>query len=168
MDAGYFVTGVATYSISIPPGEEYFEILGSCDTTQTFKGLQVIPEYTILSTGLHMHMTGHQGYTEQFRTDPTTNETKSAGIVVCEDFYSFNNQRGYPTNSTLRPGDKFITHCMFDTRSKTTVTKGCEATSCEMCLNFMIYYPKVPNTTALGCGSKQINSTNTVKTMHCT
>lgn len=49
------------------------------------------------------------------------------------------NRRFVNINATLFPGDEFITHCVYDTADTTEVINGCEASSCEMCINYLAY-----------------------------
>jgi len=167
MDAGYFVVGASTRNITIPPSLPYYEIMGSCNTTPIFNQLNATQEYTVWTAGLHMHTMGRQIWTDQYRPNPVTGQLELIGTMGCEDYFSFNNQRGQNVNgATLRAGDQLMLHCVYDSTSKTTVTKGCESTECEMCLNFLIYYPKM-SPKALSCGSLPIVSSNNVSKLHC-
>lgn len=167
IDAGYFITGTSVKDILIPPGMPYFEINGYCDPAPLLtKNKANATEYTIFRAGPHMHTMGRQIWTDHFRPDPVTKELVNIGTVGCDDFYSFNDQKGQPVNITFRPGDQFITHCIYDSTSKTVYTKGCESTQCEMCLNYIIYYPKI-SPSALSCGGRPVISNNTVSNLHC-
>jgi len=172
MDASYFVVAASTSSIQIPPGKPYFELTSYCDTgawLQRSGVTDLLEEYTILKSGPHMHLLGRQFYTEHFRPDAGTGDLVNLGNAGCDDFYSFNDQRSQTIgkDSTIRPGDVFVNHCIYDSTSKTTVTKGCESTDCEMCLNFMIYYPKIPSLDFFVCGSLPAISQNNVSKLHC-
>jgi len=170
MDLGYFLVGAWTKPIRIPPALPYFEITSECETDSVLnKTAYKHPEYSILMAGLHMHLMGRQMYTEQFRPDPETGELVSLGVIGCDDFFNYNDQTGSPpfTNVTIRPGDRMITHCMYDSTMKTTTTIGCESTECEMCLNFLLYYPKMPDMGTVLCLSDPIVSANTDRQLHC-
>lgn len=44
---------------------------------------------------------------------------------------------------TVKKGDTFITHCIYDSTSRSTETRGGEATTDEMCFNLLGYYPRI-------------------------
>jgi hypothetical protein len=47
-------------------------------------------------------------------------------------------------DSVIEPGDDLVTHCVYDSRARTTATVGGESSDNEMCLNFMMYEPAQP------------------------
>jgi len=159
IDAGYFVTGVPTVQITLPPSRPYYEITGSCDTSVLKNYTNGVTEFTFFGSGLHMHTLGRQMYTEQFRKDPLTGNWTRIGTTGCDNYYSFNDQKMVPLNKTLILGDRFINHCIYDTTSRKGTTHGCESTDCEMCINYIAYYPKI-NLPALSCRGPPVESPN--------
>eukprot|EP01121_Diplochlamys_sp_Union-15-3_P015717 TRINITY_DN5244_c0_g1_i3.p1 TRINITY_DN5244_c0_g1~~TRINITY_DN5244_c0_g1_i3.p1 ORF type:complete len:170 (+),score=19.58 TRINITY_DN5244_c0_g1_i3:152-661(+) len=155
-DAGYFVIGVKTNTISLPPAKDIYQIDSYCQS-------DVPPgDYHVFASGLHMHTLGRQIWTEHFRNINGTSVKISN--IGCDDFFDFNQQRFTPLDAVIRPGDSFITHCVWDTSSKSVNTKGCESPACEMCLNFLPYYPKVETDECLG---EAIPVSNPQKEQHC-
>lgn len=70
---------------------------------------------------------------------------KEIGTLGCNDNYDFNNQYFSPIHRVLKPGDQLETVCVYDTATVTQVTPGCGGVDCEMCLNYIVYYPKIPS-----------------------
>jgi hypothetical protein len=52
----------------------------------------------------------------------------------------------------IRPGDTITTTCNYDNGTGQTVVGG-EATTQEMCMNFLIYFPRLPNPSDGYCGT---------------
>jgi len=167
IDAGYFVTGVPTSQISLPASRPYYEISGTCDTSIFTNYTKGVTQFTLFRAGLHMHTLGRQMYTEQFRKNSETGDWMSLGTTGCDNYYSFNDQKMTPLNKTMIIGDRFISHCVYDTSSRKSITRGCEATDCEMCINYIAYYPKV-NVAALACRGAPVLVPNNSTQFICT
>ena len=59
--------------------------------------------------------------------------------VVVKDI----DQKFVDADFDVDPGDTLETHCVYDSTERAGVTPGGVASDEEMCLNFMMYYPKV-------------------------
>jgi len=59
------------------------------------------------------------------------------------EYWSFDHQQTQYVNLTLLPGDRLNTHCVYDTRSKNSTTNFGVASTDEMCMHFLGYYPRV-------------------------
>jgi hypothetical protein len=144
IDAGIFVLGVNTGDINIPADTEVYELTSTCSEKQTGslppakKINALVDDYVVFSSGLHMHQHGRQIYTEQLR------DNQKIGSVGCNDYFDFQRQKFTPVSVTLKPGDKFVTHCVWNTTGSAQNVRGCESTACEMCLNYIAYYPQIP------------------------
>eukprot|EP00029_Vermamoeba_vermiformis_P009811 TRINITY_DN5025_c0_g1_i1.p1 TRINITY_DN5025_c0_g1~~TRINITY_DN5025_c0_g1_i1.p1 ORF type:complete len:918 (+),score=220.33 TRINITY_DN5025_c0_g1_i1:175-2928(+) len=166
IDAGIFVLGVDTGSINIPGNSDVFELTSTCSAKQTGslppanKINALVDDYIVFSSGLHMHQHGRQIYTEQIR------DNKKIGDVGCNDYFDFQRQKFTPVNVTLKPGDQFVTHCVWNTTGTAQKVKGCESTSCEMCLNYIAYYPQIPGGGG-GCVGKPTVVDNPVRRQNC-
>ena len=57
-------------------------------------------------------------------------------------FWDFNQQAPSFTRRKILPGDRLITHCVYNTESRTKDTRFGEGTDDEMCFNFMLVYPR--------------------------
>ena len=140
-DAGIFSQGDIA-SIFIPPGEPAHEHVATCGAAQTSSVLD--HEIHVFSSFLHMHEIGAAISSEVFR-DGTL-----VGPVAVDDPYDFNSQKFLPADIDIRPGDVIETRCVYDSTERTNTTPGGVASVHEMCINFMMYYPKV---TGEKCGS---------------
>jgi hypothetical protein len=54
-------------------------------------------------------------------------------------FVGQNDQKFEPINTTIRPGDELVTHCVWDSTNRTTTTLGGESTNNEMYACILIY-----------------------------
>jgi len=89
---------------------------------------------------LHTHLTGRQIIFHHYR-----NGTELPPILS-EPYYDFNYQE-FTTLLTERqvlPGDELMVECVYDTAGRTGPTKFGPATTDEMCLAYVLYYPKLP------------------------
>lgn len=69
-----------------------------------------------------------------------------------DDRYDFNYQqaRALSQDTTILPGDGLITECTYSTQERSKPTLGGYSTREEMCLSFVLYYPR---TELAGCYS---------------
>ncbi|KAJ1556293.1 hypothetical protein HK096_000855 [Nowakowskiella sp. JEL0078] len=131
-DMGVFTLG--STDVMIPPKKAWSTnpSLCSSDCTSRFKG-----NITLVGSFMHMHLLGYAINTKHIRAGA---ELPNVGSL---QYYDFNHQGlqqvGLDTN-TLVPGDWLITTCSYR-GSNTTIYWG-EASSSEMCFNFITYYPK--------------------------
>lgn len=139
--AGIFAQGDIA-EISIPPGESAYQHTARCDGDYT---QQLITEpIHVFASLLHAHEIGVAVEAEAFRNG------ESMGMIAREDPYSFDNQWFQPADITLEAGDTLETRCTYDSSDRTEVTPGGVASTEEMCINFMMYYPWIPAET---CGA---------------
>ncbi len=132
--AGVLMLGTVG-GIVIPPGMSEFPVENTCPASIT-SSLAVAP-LMILGSGLHAHELGRKLWTDQFRGGDLI------GQIGKKDPYSFNDQGFEPVDATIMAGDELVTHCVYDSTSRTEPTYGGESTQDEMCLNFLLYYPAV-------------------------
>jgi len=84
-----------------------------------------------------MHQTGRTIWTQHIRDHQ---EIQPLGNI---SLWDFNFQNAIPTETMLFPTDALMTHCVYDSSNRDTMTKGGETSSDEMCFNFISYYPKM-------------------------
>mmetsp|Transcript_17059 Transcript_17059/g.22328 ORF Transcript_17059/g.22328 Transcript_17059/m.22328 type:complete len:615 (-) Transcript_17059:1887-3731(-) len=90
----------------------------------------------VFASFLHMHAYGKEIYT-------TKNSREN--IVNKVDFWNYRFQQIANVSYTINPGDSLHTHCTYDTsRRNETVLFGLRSTD-EMCMDFVFYYPRMPN-----------------------
>ena len=90
---------------------------------------------TILRDYMHMHQAGSRIYTELIRDDEVVH---SSAI----DYFDFEQQGNQPVQQKpfeVLPGDSFRTVCQYESTEGTVFGRGSED---EMCMNFLMYYPR--------------------------
>ncbi|MCS6902170.1 MAG: hypothetical protein RMJ98_06165 [Myxococcales bacterium] len=65
-------------------------------------------------------------------------------VLASTDNYNFYDQVTYPVNVVAEAGDKVVTTCVWNNPTSEIIPFG-EATSEEMCFNFLSYYPRNPD-----------------------
>jgi hypothetical protein len=103
----------------------------------------VVDEITILTEYMHTHATGKRVVGEVFRDD------KSVSKSVL-DYWDFD-QNGAPTARKdpfiMKKGDRYKASCYYESYKETKFGLGSAE---EMCMVFVLYYPKIP---FFACGS---------------
>ncbi|XP_076307684.1 DBH-like monooxygenase protein 1 isoform X2 [Tachypleus tridentatus] len=137
-DAVTLMTGAEVdKTVIIPPGQQKYVVAGHCGHHCLEK---VIPEdgVKIFAVFPHSHLMGKEMFVRHFR-----NGSEFAPIVVDRN-YDFNYQeyRYLPEEVTILPGDHLTVECVYDSTSRQTTTFGGFSTKDEMCLAFLLYYPK--------------------------
>lgn len=112
-------------------GEHIFECPSSCTQTVLNESVTVLREY------LHMHAQGAQAQNEVLREGEVVNR---ASI----EFFDFNQQGNQAVQQIpyqIEPGDSFRTTCRYEPGDDTNTTFGL-ASQDEMCIAFILYYPR--------------------------
>jgi len=155
IEGGFIIIGADIPSLTVPPDQEAYQVQATCGPSQT----NYLPfPIHLFAVAPHMHLTGYQIWGNQYRGSTLVEQT------VCNDFWSFSNQNMIFINATLLPGDSLTVDCVYNTMNRTTVTQGCESTSCEMCMNIYAYYPLIPQVAYCFGDPVQVPHTNT---SHC-
>jgi dopamine beta-monooxygenase len=139
--------GRSPSSISIPPGKSNYEVIGECAsdcTSQIWPGGVSMKFLRNLASGItvfavhgHTHSAGNS-----FKTQIIRNGTELEPLTQIDN-YDFNFQlTQYVEPVQLSPGDRLVTHCTYDTTSRTTTTLGGQSILSENCFNYLTYYPK--------------------------
>ncbi|XP_037780094.1 DBH-like monooxygenase protein 1 isoform X2 [Penaeus monodon] len=136
-DAGFLILGHVVESTHIIPPERKWKSVSHCDggcITQSIpaEGIKVFQGL------LHTHLLGNDITVRQIRNG------RELPVVFQDMNYDFNYQqaRVLTEEMTILPGDSFITECGYDSRGKKTPTFGGDSTQEEMCLAFLVYYPR--------------------------
>jgi len=140
-DIGYLLFGTGL-NMRLPPQMPLYEISGNCSHEWT----ESLPfPITVFSIVLHAHLLGRAIWTEVWRDGKFVDWLGESALV-----YDFNKQSVIDVDPqiVIMPGDDIITHCIYDTSTKTNVTHFGFSTENEMCLTFVLYYPKLD---AMGC-----------------
>lgn len=93
----------------------------------------------VFAAQMHTHLTGVASWTEHFRGG------RRIGELQRDDHYSphFQEIRQLPKPVHVLPGDALVHFCLYDTRTRAKITLGGFATTDEMCVTYLHYYPKV-------------------------
>ncbi|CAL4059444.1 unnamed protein product, partial [Meganyctiphanes norvegica] len=120
----------------IPPGRKWTTV-GHCTADCTEKGL---PEegVKVFSAVLHAHLLGSSIGVRQIRNG------REMPQIIKDSTYDFNYQqtRVLEDQLTILPGDFLVTECTYDASRRTHPTFGGFASTEEMCLVFLAYYPR--------------------------
>ncbi|XP_075210219.1 MOXD1 homolog 1-like [Lycorma delicatula] len=139
-DGGVLISGVTVSPLHIiPPKQPKFKTAGYCDQHCTRLMLPTAG-IRVVSVLLHSHLAGRSITLKHIRNDielPAIAEDKN---------YDFNYQQSRVLSKEIRvlPGDELITECVYDTKNRTQPTYGGYSTKQEMCLAFIVYYPRTP------------------------
>ncbi|XP_028653745.2 DBH-like monooxygenase protein 1 homolog [Erpetoichthys calabaricus] len=141
-DAGVLETGVwvSLYHI-IPPGVSEYLSEGHC----TKECLQEVLDHemplgiNVFAVLLHSHLAGRSLRTRHFRNG------KELQLLAYDDEFDFNFQEFQYLKEERRvlSGDHLITECKYNTIDRKNVTWGGLSTRDEMCLSYLLYYPRI-------------------------
>ncbi|KAG2469797.1 DBH-like monooxygenase protein 2 homolog [Polypterus senegalus] len=139
-DAGILETGVEVdQNYLIPPGANIFKSYGLCKTS-TFPSLSSGPvsDLNVFASLLHTHLAGVAIRVGHFR-----NKTQIGFLGVNEN-YDFSLQRTIFLGQTavVTVGDEIVVECTYNTTNRNNVTTMGLSTTNEMCLAFLMYYPR--------------------------
>ncbi|XP_075453452.1 DBH-like monooxygenase protein 1 isoform X1 [Ascaphus truei] len=141
-DAGVLETGiwVSLYHM-IPPDMPVFNTEGHCTmecleealTNEKPSGIHV---FAVL---LHAHLAGTAIWARHFR------KGEEQKLLAYDNEFDFNFQefQYLKDERTILPGDNLITECQYSTKGRTMMTWGGLSTRDEMCLSYLLYYPRI-------------------------
>eukprot|EP00794_Sanderia_malayensis_P020379 gene20379-22388_t len=151
LTTGHLVAG----NMLIPPKQNDWVTTGVCTTkcSQKIKGKMAEKGDTlnIFASFPHAHTAGQSIRTVQVRNGVALDD------VIRDDNYDFDFQQTYVLNKFLKfkAGDELFTFCHYNTSKRKYATVGGLGTTDEMCLNFIMYYPRVNLTS---CASVEYSS----------
>ena len=121
----------------IPPRQQLFTSMGHCSGACTKEG---IPEtgIRIISGVLHSHLAGRKMRLRHIRNGI------ELPVILEDNHYDFNFQasRVPKTETVVYPGDHLLLECDYETSTRDSPTFGGLSTRDEMCLVFILYYPR--------------------------
>ena len=123
----------------IPPGIERAVNYGYCFSDCLNEGLNGNPIYAF-ANGLHTHLLGREIVLRHMR------DGKELRPLDMNIAYDFNYQQMTPFTEEIEilPGDELIVECVYDSTERDGMTYNGESTMHEMCLSYLMVYPK-PN-----------------------
>ncbi|XP_059175991.1 uncharacterized protein LOC131955763 [Physella acuta] len=144
-DAGMIEAGVAVNPFHvIPPYEKSFLSAGYCSPECIEESLGDT-EIRVFANFLHAHLLGRK-----LRTRHVRNGVELPPLME-DNNYDFNYQetRMLKEERVIKKGDTLIVECDYDSTGRTGITYGGLKTTYEMCLSFLLYYPRAPLTRCL-------------------
>ncbi|XP_071518890.1 DBH-like monooxygenase protein 1 [Panulirus ornatus] len=150
-DAGLMVVGHdVSPKLIIPPNQSSWLTVGHCHGSCTG---EVLPSggVHVLQGLLHSHLLGSAISLRRVR------EGQELPAILQDMSYDFNYQqsRMLKQEVTILPGDHLITECNYDSSRRRAPTFGGLGTREEMCLAFLVYYPRVNLSTCTSQPSKE-------------
>eukprot|EP01130_Rhizamoeba_saxonica_P004490 TRINITY_DN1834_c0_g1_i1.p1 TRINITY_DN1834_c0_g1~~TRINITY_DN1834_c0_g1_i1.p1 ORF type:complete len:582 (-),score=121.98 TRINITY_DN1834_c0_g1_i1:24-1577(-) len=131
-DAAVMQFGDPVVSFPDIPPKEIVSFETECPSECTEKWDHPI---TVFNSFLHMHSIGYEMWTTHYRDDEFLQVENNI------QFYDFNFQQNTKVNHTFMPGDKFYTHCVYNSNTRNEITRFGPASEDEMCIEFLAYYP---------------------------
>ncbi|KAK9299586.1 hypothetical protein QLX08_007402 [Tetragonisca angustula] len=139
-EAGILVAGVAVSPLHlIPPKQKEYATAGyctpHCTNTMFPKG-----GVNIVSVVLHSHLAGRRLSLKHIR------QGKELPRIVEDNHFDFDYQQSHTLEKEVKvlPGDELVAECVYGTLDRTKPTLGGYAASQEMCLAFVVHYPRTP------------------------
>jgi len=142
-DAATLTVGESSsVSLTIPPKQESWIASGACMRSCTLKiNESSAPggEIKFFASILHAHTASRGIWTKIVR------DGKEITEIIRDENYDFNYQQTHLLREEIpfKAGDEVINYCRYNTMSRKDATIGGLATKDEMCLNFILYYPRV-------------------------
>ncbi|XP_063351424.1 DBH-like monooxygenase protein 2 homolog [Pelmatolapia mariae] len=140
-DVGIMTTGVlpGIVKYDIPPKANQFHTYGMCNTAYFSMFLNPVPDLQVFAVLLHTHLAGTKVRVGHFRNE------QQIDFLGIDENYNFDLQQTVSLGSikTIKQGDEIVVECTYNTTSRASVTKMGFATTDEMCLAFLFYYPAI-------------------------
>ncbi|KAL5008211.1 hypothetical protein ScPMuIL_013792 [Solemya velum] len=138
---GILVAGLEWTRLSVlPPHFESLVTPGVCSPHCLERAMtKGSNSFNVVAVGQHTHLLGRSIITRHIRRGtelrPLANETN----------FNFNNQgiTVLENEVTVRRGDSIRVDCTYDTSQMKTTVRGGRSTHQEMCVSFILYYPKM-------------------------
>nr|XP_028579274.1 DBH-like monooxygenase protein 1 [Podarcis muralis] len=141
-DAGVIEAGLwVSLFHNIPPGMPEFTSEGHCTLECLEEALDAerpsgIHVFAVL---LHAHLAGRGIRMRHFR------KGDEQELLAYDDEFDFNFQefQYLKEERTILPGDNLVTECHYSTLNRSHMTWGGLSTRNEMCLSYLLYYPRI-------------------------
>lgn len=94
----------------------------------------------VVSVVLHSHLAGRRLSLRHIR------QGRELPPIVQDNQFDFDYQQSLTLEheTKILPGDELVVECVYNTRGRTKPTFGGYAASQEMCLAFVLHYPRTP------------------------
>ncbi|KAM9353609.1 DBH-like monooxygenase protein 2 homolog [Symphorus nematophorus] len=146
-DVGILFTGLAfdNTQYDIPPNATRFHTYGVCNTSLFSQYGAPVPELQVFGVLLHTHLAGRRIRVGHYRNG------EQIDFLALDENYNFDLQQiiNLGNIKTIKQGDEIAVECTYSTTNRTGVTKIGLATTDEMCLAFLFYYPEIQITSCI-------------------
>ncbi|XP_077367206.1 DBH-like monooxygenase protein 2 homolog isoform X2 [Festucalex cinctus] len=147
-DVGILSTGVTPFgrvAYDIPPRARKFRTYGVCNTTLFSQMMDPVPDLHVFAVMMHTHTAGRKVRVGHFRNG------EQLGFLAANLNYDFNLQEITRLGSvkTVKPGDDIVVECSYSTSDRSEATQMGLATTDEMCLAFLLFYPQIEIVTCI-------------------
>ncbi|XP_031583371.2 DBH-like monooxygenase protein 2 homolog isoform X1 [Oreochromis aureus] len=140
-DVGIMTTGVLPGRVKydIPAKANQFLTYAMCNTSYFSKFFNPVPDLQVFAVLLHTHLAGRKVRVGHFRNE------RQIDFLGIDENYNFDLQQTVSLGSikTIKQGDEIVVECTYNTTNRASVTKMGLATTDEMCLAFLFYYPAI-------------------------
>lgn len=143
-DAGIVSVGVKVNSWHIiPPKQKNWLSVGYCmhQCTESLFNNTGLPGggINVSAISLHTHLAGRASWTRHIRNG------KELPEIARDNHYDFNFQDSQVLRKevNIQPGDDLIHYCVYDSMDRDKLIQGGLGTRDEMCLDFLLYYPRI-------------------------
>ena len=94
----------------------------------------------VVSVALHSHLAGRRLGLKHIR------QGQELPRIVQDNHFDFEYQQSHTLAKEVKvlPGDELVAECVYGTLDRTKPTLGGYAASQEMCLAFVVHYPRTP------------------------
>jgi hypothetical protein len=160
IESGMLWIGSTVDGITIPSPRNAYGVLARTTLPASLPPASQVnpltPEYRVIATFLHAHLVGTRIWVETTRGGSRVMAPDGTDQLGADNAYDFAMQQYIPRNGTLRASDVLTTRGVFRNTPAygalvgNTVAaagqpvRGGEATSDEMLMAFMLYYPRAP------------------------
>ncbi|XP_036406018.1 DBH-like monooxygenase protein 1 homolog [Megalops cyprinoides] len=141
-DAGVIEIGVwvSLYHM-LPPGLQEYISEGHCTQECLRESLdhEMPSGVRVFAVLMHSHLAGRAIRTRHFRNQDELQP------LARDDHFDFNFQefQYLKEERLVLPGDNLITECKYNTKGRSNMTWGGLSTRDEMCLSYLLYYPRI-------------------------
>ncbi|KAG7210089.1 hypothetical protein KM043_011660 [Ampulex compressa] len=139
-EAGILVAGVAVSPLHlVPPRQKEYATAGYC-TPHCTNTMFPDEGVNVVSVVLHSHLAGRRLSLKHIR------QGKELPRIVEDNHFDFDYQQSHTLEKEVKilPGDELVAECVYGTLDRSRPTLGGYAASQEMCLAFVVHYPRTP------------------------
>ncbi|XP_011497249.1 PREDICTED: MOXD1 homolog 1 [Ceratosolen solmsi marchali] len=138
MEAGILVAGIAVSPLHmVPPQQKEYATAGYC-TPQCTNKMFDTDGINIVSVVLHSHLAGRRLSLKHIR------HNKELPPIIQDKHFNFDYQQSFTLEqeAKIMPGDELVVECVYNTLDRNRPTFGGYAAYQEMCLAFIVHYPR--------------------------